>query len=456
MNKTNRTKNTFIILGNAISIVVFSMIFYFIWMNYYTSVVFYYRRGNWILLLVYILIYTFMSRLYGGFQSGNSRLFDIIYSQCIALLLTNFIAYLQICLIAYKFINVIGFLIIISLDLVIVILYNYVFNRILHSFFPPSKTLILYQTSDLGLIEKINRYQSENFNISATINLDKEKLFPDSFDMYDCLIITNVSNNFKEKIIKYCYKKTISLYLVPDISTIITWNARNVKLMDMPILMLNKFGPTQLDKIIKRVIDIFVSLLAIFVTFPIWIIVIIAIKLTDGGPVFYKQKRLSIYGKVFKIIKFRSMNVNAEKNGNAVFAQDNDQRITSVGKVIRRFRIDEIPQLINILVGDMSLVGPRPERPEIVREIIDELPEFNYRLKVKAGLTGYAQVYGKYNTSLLDKLKMDLMYIENYTLFMDIKLIFLTIKVLFMKDSTEGVTSIINNCKDEKEIQDIN
>ena len=132
------------------------------------------------------------------------------------------------------------------------------------------------------------------------------------------------------------------------------------------------------------------------------------------------------------------MIVNAEKDGVAVLASQHDSRITPVGKVIRATRLDELPQLYNILRGDMSLVGPRPERPEIMKKYEESIPEFSYRLKVKAGLTGYAQVYGKYNTTAYDKLKMDLMYIENYSLLLDIRLIFMTIKIMFMKESTEG------------------
>ena len=133
------------------------------------------------------------------------------------------------------------------------------------------------------------------------------------------------------------------------------------------------------------------------------------------------------------------MRVDAEKNSGAVLAKENDDRITKVGRFIRKVRLDELPQLLNILSGEMSLVGPRPERPELMDNIVKELPNFPLRLKVKAGLTGYAQIYGKYNTSAKDKLLMDLMYIENCSTLIDIKLILMTIKILFMKESTEGI-----------------
>ena len=173
---------------------------------------------------------------------------------------------------------------------------------------------------------------------------------------------------------------------------------------------------------------------------PILLITAFAIKLQDHGPVFYKQIRLTKDRKQFKIIKFRSMRVDAEKDGVARLSSgDNDDRITKVGRIIRKFRLDEIPQLFNILRGDMSFVGPRPERPEIAKQYEEEIPEFKLRLQAKAGLTGYAQVYGKYNTTPYDKLLMDLTYIANPGIRQDLMLFFATIKILFMSESTEGI-----------------
>ena len=182
---------------------------------------------------------------------------------------------------------------------------------------------------------------------------------------------------------------------------------------------------------------------------PVMLITAICIKLYDRGPVLYKQTRSTIGGRVFEIYKFRSMIVDAEKKSGAVLASRHDDRITPVGRVIRRYRIDEFPQLFNILLGDMSIVGPRPERPEIGEKYAVNMPEFRYRLKVKAGLTGYAQVVGKYDTTAYDKLKMDMMYIENYSLFLDIRLIMMTIKTMFQKDSSQGVTDSRGNNEEE-------
>ena len=185
--------------------------------------------------------------------------------------------------------------------------------------------------------------------------------------------------------------------------------------------------------------DIALSLAALVILSPLMLVTAAAIKLYDGGPVFYKQIRLTKDRKEFYVYKFRSMRVDAEKDGVARLASQGDDRITPVGKVIRSLRIDELPQLLCILMGTMTIVGPRPERPEIAEQYEKEMPEFALRLQAKAGLTGYAQVYGKYNTSPYNKLQMDLQYIGSMGLVTDLKIIFATIKVLFVPESTEGV-----------------
>ncbi|MBO6112618.1 MAG: sugar transferase, partial [Lachnospiraceae bacterium] len=192
-------------------------------------------------------------------------------------------------------------------------------------------------------------------------------------------------------------------------------------------------------RVIKRLFDIIFSLLLIVVLSPLMLITAAVIKLYDGGPVLYKQIRCTKNAREFKILKFRSMIVNAEAAGKPQLALRSDPRITPVGRVIRKLRIDELPQLFNVLKGDMSFVGPRPERPEFIKQYVEDMPEFTYRMKVRAGITGYAQLYGKYNTKPYDKLKFDLYYMEQYSLLLDFRLIILTIKIVFSKESTEGV-----------------
>jgi lipopolysaccharide/colanic/teichoic acid biosynthesis glycosyltransferase len=228
---------------------------------------------------------------------------------------------------------------------------------------------------------------------------------------------------------------------MPKITDVILFGAEELHLFDTPILLTREYSLTLEQRFAKRLVDIVCSSILLIIASPIMLITAIVIKAYDGGPVLYKQIRCTKDCREFEIMKFRSMRTDAEKDGVARLAQKNDDRITPIGKFIRKVRIDELPQLINILRGDMSFIGPRPERPQIIEQYMEVMPEFAYRMKVKAGLAGYAQVYGKYNTTPYDKLKLDLIYIENYSLWMDIQLMLLTLKILFWPDSTEGVES---------------
>ena len=211
------------------------------------------------------------------------------------------------------------------------------------------------------------------------------------------------------------------------------------RLFDSPLYLSRNYGGLAWDqRVIKRIVDIVIATFMLVISGPFFAVIALAIKCTDQGPVFYTQNRLTKGGKIFRIYKFRTMVVDAEKKSGPIKAGERDPRILPVGRLLRATRMDELPQLLNILKGEMSIVGPRPERPELANVITKNIPEFDFRLKVKAGLTGYAQIYGRYCTTSYDKLKLDLTYIRNYSIWMDIKLIFMTPKVLLMKESTDG------------------
>ncbi len=233
----------------------------------------------------------------------------------------------------------------------------------------------------------------------------------------------------------------IRVYIMPKIPDILIKGADQLHLFDTPILLTREYVLSFEQRMAKRIIDFVCAFILCLITSPIMLLTAIAIKLYDRGPVLYKQIRCTRDMKEFYILKFRSMKVDAEKDGVARLAAKHDDRITPVGRFIRMVRIDELPQLFNILKGEMTFIGPRPERPEIIEQYMKDMPEFLFRTKVKAGLAGYAQVYGKYNTTPYDKLKLDLFYIENYSIWLDIKLMLLTLKILFKPDSTEGVDS---------------
>ena len=268
---------------------------------------------------------------------------------------------------------------------------------------------------------------------------------------YNAIYLYGVNASVAEKWTLYCTIHSLDIYMTRNIEQIIMMGYEVSHTFDTPFIRTKKEKVKVYYPFMKRTMDILISLTGLIITSPILLIVALAIKIYDGGPVFYKQIRLTKNHKEFEILKFRSMITDAEKDGKARLATVKDDRITPIGKVIRATRLDEFPQLINVLKGDMSIVGPRPERPEIEKQYLKELPEFGLRLQVKAGLTGYAQVFGKYNTTPLDKLKLDLIYINEQNIFLDIKLIMWTIKILFIPESTEGIeegkTTASKSCK---------
>ena len=253
------------------------------------------------------------------------------------------------------------------------------------------------------------------------------------------VMLCGVPSSKRNDLLKYCVDRNVEAYVRPSIGDLLVKGARPVQLDNLPVLVCHRSSPAIWYLALKRLTDIVLSLAALVVFSPFMLVTALAIKIYDGGPVLYKQLRLTKDGKEFYIYKFRSMRVDAEKDGVARLAQEHDDRITPVGKIIRAVRIDEIPQLFCILAGDMSIVGPRPERPEIAEKYEMEMPEFALRLQAKAGLTGLAQVYGKYNTTPYNKLQMDLQYISSMGVVEDLKIMFATVKILFMPESTEGV-----------------
>ena len=329
---------------------------------------------------------------------------------------------------------------------VALILYTNVANYVYRRLFPPRKLFLIHGERPTDSICAKFESRKDKYVITRKelIRADMEENYRMILDSYrkgesNAIVIWDVSTNERDKILKFCYSRSIRVYMMPKIAEVILAGAEELHVFDSPMLLTREYSLTMEQRFLKRLIDIVCSLILMVITSPIMLITAILIKLSDGGPVFYKQIRCTIGQREFQILKFRSMRTDAEKDGQARLAQKNDDRITPVGRVIRSCRIDELPQLFNILKGDMSFIGPRPERPDIIAKYLEVMPEFAYRMKVKAGLAGFAQVYGKYNTTPYDKLKLDLTYIENYSVWLDIKLMLLTLKVLFWPDSTEGV-----------------
>lgn len=261
----------------------------------------------------------------------------------------------------------------------------------------------------------------------------------------------DIDETLKQDIILYCVERGRTIFYQPKNSEILQFNANFLQIDDSPVLDVRELGISPSSETIKRIMDVVISGLA-FIIFLIPSIFIYLILKIGGGSAFYVQERVTRNNKIFKMYKFRTMIENAEAVSGPVLAQDSDKRITKIGRFLRATRLDEVPQIYNILIGEMSVVGPRPERPFFVKQFCEEMPEYNLRHRVKAGLTGLAQVQGKYNTSVRDKLKYDLLYINGYSLALDIKLILQTLNILLRKSSTEGLKSVTEL---EKEIEDL-
>lgn len=308
--------------------------------------------------------------------------------------------------------------------------------------FPPLDILEIHGRYQNEMFRKIN-YIKYKYHISEALHYEEigRSALIDRIKAHEAVLINDLPADERNDIVKICFDIDKRVYTVPKISDIILKSSEDLNLLDTPLFLNRNMGMSDGQSMLKRFLDVLCSVMALVVLSPVLLITAILIRREDGGPVFYRQERCTENGRVFRILKFRSMIVDAEKDGKSRPAVENDDRITKVGRVIRAWRIDELPQLVNILRGDMSIVGPRPERVEHVEKYTKEIPEFRYRMKVKGGLTGYAQVYGKYNTSALDKLKLDLMYITNYSIITDIQIVFETVKILFLKESTEGFHS---------------
>ena len=326
-----------------------------------------------------------------------------------------------------------------AIDIVVIFIWTVFVNGVFRKLFPPRHILLLYEEYDpTTLLHKVNS-RKDRYLIKRSMNVEQGwETVTKEMHNYDAVFLCDIHSPLRNRLVKYCYANGIRSYITPKISDIIIRSSENIHMFDTPLLLSRNNGLSFEQKLVKRLMDIVISLVMLIITSPFMFITAVAIKLYDGGPVFFRQKRCTIDGREFFIHKFRSMIVDAEKEGEVIPATEDDDRITPVGKVIRKTRLDELPQFIDILKGDMSVVGPRPERVEHVEQYTQEIPEFAYRLKVKGGLTGYAQIYGKYNTTAYDKLKLDLMYIQNYSFLLDLKLIIMTVKIIFVKESTEG------------------
>ncbi len=439
------TKGFVRVAETLLEVVILTLLYYVVWIKGYNLSYFAYK-GKYVLMGVYAaLVYVFFLNSECT-MFGHLNRIDLILGQIISLFLVNVITYFQLCLIANDMLPLAPIGALYGIEILISVVLVNVYSGLYHKIYAPHNMLLIYgHKRGVGLKIKMDS-RRDKYHISKLIHVDEGlEAICKEVHQYDAVILTDVPAEMRNDILKYCYRYRIRTYVAPKLTDIMLRGARNNTLFDTPLLLVKGTGLSPVQRIAKRTMDIVLCGIAMIPAAPLMLLIAAAIKMEDQGPVFYRQKRMTLWGREFDILKFRSMIVDAEKYAGAVLATGEDPRITKVGKIIRATRMDELPQILNILKGDMSIVGPRPERKVIADEYCKDIPEFAYRLKVKGGLTGYAQIYGKYNTSAYDKLRLDLMYIENYSLLLDIKLIILTLRIIFSKDSTEGIDVAAEN-----------
>lgn len=455
MNILVKFRKSIMLVLKALIMVALIFSFICIWINWYEEAL-YFDKGNYVVGLSYVVILGAFVNLYGCLKIGVMRLHEVIYSFFLSTLITNFIMYLELSLIARAMLNPLPMVLNMVYQTAIIVLGSVSANTVYFRLYKARNILALFGPNewDKETVRKMKLIK-ERYNISKGMSVDHHNMdeIKSEIDRFEAVLICDFDKALKDEVLRYTYATRKRIYLLPSANDIIINNCYQSQIFDTPVLICRNRGLSIEQAILKRAMDILVSGLGILITSPIMIVIAIAIKLCDGGPVLFKQNRVTQNGRIFNVLKFRSMIVDADKDG-AQKAVDNDKRITPVGRVIRAIRMDELPQLFNILKGDMSLVGPRPERTENVHEYVTMYPEFDLRHRVKGGLTGYAQVYGKYNTSPQDKLNMDLIYIENYSILLDIKLLIMTVKILFMKESTEGFDASVNENVEKPNIKD--
>lgn len=427
---------------DLINIMLMTAMFGLCWFVFYSQAVYGSADfwGNWCILALFCAVYYLMSRAYEAFEVALQGIYETIYSQALALLVTYGILYCVACLLERRAADPRPMLAAWIGCTFAATLWSVLKRKWYFSAFPAKRSVIVYdEYTNVG--EMIEQYGLEkDFEVIAAIEARACLKDMSALDKAEVVFLSNVNSSDRNEILKYCVARNTEVYMTPRIGDALMQGARQVRLFHLPVLCVGGYHPSPVYLFLKRSFDLLASALALLILSPVFLITAALIKAGDGGPVFYTQERLTKDGKIFRIHKFRSMRVDAEKDGVARLSTgDNDDRITPVGRVIRKTRVDELPQLVDILRGDLSVVGPRPERPEIAEQYEKTMPEFRLRLQAKAGLTGYAQVYGKYNTRPYDKLKMDLMYIAHPSVIEDLRICFATVKVLFMPESTEGV-----------------
>ena len=407
--------------------------------HYYPETDFWFK-GYLVFVFLYFVVFFAFATTYRCFNIGTMRYRELVFTYILSTALTNFIFYFILSLTA-KQLLIAGPIVVMTLaQWAAAILLYFGADKLYYVLYPARQSIVVCSGDqhEAAIFRKIDSMKERHtINMLITESQGAEAI-KRCMEPYSTVFMGDISRELRLDLTEYCFEQNKRLFVLPTVEDIIFHNAHETIVGDSLVYQCRNHTFSAEQLLVKRLIDIGFSLVGIILTSPIMLLAALIIKLQDGGPVFFKQVRYTRNYQTFTLLKFRSMIVDAEKNG-AQFTKPGDSRITPFGRFMRATRIDELPQFFNILHGEMSLVGPRAERTENVDFYCERMPEFRYRMKVKAGLTGYAQIYGKYNTNFEDKLKLDMLYIENCSIFKDLQLIFMTFKVLFMtEESTEG------------------
>lgn len=437
-SKVRKYRKTITVFNKLLIIAATLLVCIYTLYQHYEQAIFF-QKGNYLLIFLYVVLFLAFAITYGCFRIGILRLRELLFSYALSVTLTNVIFYFVLSLIARTMLDPWRLVLMLVVQLVIALFLYCFANRIYFIVYPARECVVVCADEDKNgpVITKFRKLRGRYLIRKVCNETEGYSQLTKSMEEYSTVILCEINYDLRQKLMSYCFENNKRLFVLPNMQDIMLNNAHQTQIGDSLVYLCKNRGPSTEQLILKRLMDLFFSFIGLIVLSPLMLVTACAIKLNDGGKVFYKQERYTKDAKKFLLLKFRSMVEDAEKDG-AQFATKNDSRITKVGKFIRKTRIDELPQLINILKGDMSLVGPRAERVENTEAYCKLMPEFRYRLKMKAGLTGYAQIYGKYNTSFEDKVKMDLLYIERYSLLGDIQLLLTTVKVIFQSESTEG------------------
>ena len=403
-------------------------------------------RYNYIVTGGFAILVAFFNRTYNSYLFGYCRIRTLAFAQILSQLFSLTVIFFGVSLGWNQWKAPWWFLILFIVYILLDCGFSFFGNWYYFRLNPPRKTLLIYRNNrDRRRFGSITGKPTERlYQIVKEIKFDGtfEEIKPELDGGYEAVFVAGLNSRCRNGILKYCEDMGIRGFFLPHVGDVIMQGAQHIQAFDTPVMMVRRKTLRPEYRAVKRLADFLFSLIGLILLSPVFLVTAIAIKCYDHGPVFYKQTRLTRNNKEFKIIKFRSMRVDAEKDGVARLSTgENDDRITPIGKIVRKCRLDELPQLINILKGEMSIVGPRPERPEIAEEYYKHIPDFRLRLQVKAGLTGYAQVYGKYSSDPYEKLEFDLMYINNMSILTDIELMFATASILFIGESTKGIAT---------------